>query len=73
MKEMKNKSKIKVIKKNDIGAEKKPVDKEEKTKDLSTRAMVSTVSKWVEELQTERFKEAKAAVDRLYTHQPENA
>ncbi len=73
MKEMKNKSKIRVIKKNDIGAKKPTPIKEEKKKDLTTKAMVSTVSEWVEELQNRRFKEAKAAVDRLYTQQPENA
>jgi len=70
---MKKVKKIKVIKKNDIGVTTKPIVEKKNSEELTTRIMVSTVSKWVDELQERRFTEAKATVDRLNKRQPQNA
>ena len=70
---MKKVTKIKVIKKNDIGVMTKPIVEKKNSEELTTRNMVSNVSKWVDDLQERRFMEAKAAVDRLNKPQPQNA
>jgi hypothetical protein len=60
---MKEGMKVKVIKKNEIKAEVKPLAK---TKRNSARQVVSNVSNWVNDLQARKRDETKLAIEKFF-------
>jgi hypothetical protein len=68
---MKEKSKIKVIKKGSK-PRKEPVRKDEvRTKRAAAREMVSTVSNWVSDFQSRKNEGAKLSFDKLFRSGPQ--
>ena len=66
---MPDKKVIKVIKKNDLKRQQKPVEKPASTRQTA-RDMVQTVTNWVNELQQKRRNETVNAINTLLTKNP---
>lgn len=65
---MKDGTKIKVIKKDEI---KEPVKVERKTKREAAREMVSTVTSWVSDIQSRKRDETKLAIENFFSARPQ--
>lgn len=68
---MKDRIKIKVIKKDEIRASQKPVVAESKTKREAAREVVSTVTTWVSDFQTRKRDETRAAFEKFVVRKPQ--
>jgi len=71
--QMKNDTKIKVIKKNKIGKIKKPVVLKKDSRELTTRKIAAIVAVWIEEQKQTRFEDAKSAIESLNNSKPQTA
>lgn len=68
---MTNKSKVKVIKKNEIRPASKKVVSESKTTRVAAREIVSNVTNWVSDFQTRKRDETKVAFEKLFNTTPQ--
>lgn len=68
---MKNKAKIKVIKKGNKAVAPKPPPVAEKSKEKTDREMSSTVSDWVREFQARQQDQTKRMLKKNFTQKPE--
>ncbi|REJ78342.1 MAG: hypothetical protein DWQ47_02470 [Acidobacteria bacterium] len=68
---MKNKSKIKVIRKKDVSAQKVKRQKTVEPDKNSARRVVTNVSSWVNELQKRKRAETKEALDKIFPANPQ--
>jgi hypothetical protein len=64
---MKERMKVKVIKKDELKAAVKP---EVKSKRAAAREMVSTVTNWVSDFQGRKREETKTAIEKFFSNQP---
>jgi hypothetical protein len=64
---MKEGMKVKVIKKDEIKAARKPAVRSTRA---SAREMVSNVSNWVNDLQSRKRDETKTAIEKFFNQQP---
>jgi len=67
---MKEKGKIKVIKRGEIRESTPDKRNEQRTKRAAARGMVSTVSNWVSDFQAKKSDGAKIAFENLFTQTP---
>lgn len=70
---MKNNTKIKVIKKKDIGKTNKPIAIKRDSGESTSNKIVATISVWIEESNQKRFENAKSAMEGLNRPQLRNA
>lgn len=68
---MKEKFKVKVIKKGKSAANSKSGDAPVKSKRAAAREMVSTVSNWVTELQARKRDETRFAIEKFLSQRPQ--
>lgn len=68
---MKNKSKIKIIRKKDVSAQKVKRQKTVEPDKNSARRVVTNVSSWVNELQKRKRAETKEALDKIFPANPQ--
>ncbi len=68
---MKDKAKIKIVKKKDLKAVRKVVKNEARLKKEAAREVVSNVSSWVNEFQHRKREETKQAIETLLPAQPQ--
>ncbi|HBR57505.1 MAG TPA: hypothetical protein DEA22_08550 [Blastocatellia bacterium] len=68
---MKEKFKVKVIKKGKAAASVKSGESPAKTKRAAAREMVSTVSNWVNELQARKRDETRFAIEKFLSRRPQ--
>lgn len=64
---MKERQKVKIIKKDEVKASAKVVAK---SKRAAAREMVSTVTTWVSDFQSRKREETKSAIENLFANQP---
>lgn len=68
---MTDKTKVKVIKKDEVKAASNPVQSETKTKRKAARNMVSNVSTWVSDFQVRKRDETKIAIEKFFNQSPQ--
>lgn len=68
---MTNRSKVKVIKKSAVIAPPPVKSKSAKGTRIAAREMVATVTDWVAEFKTRRSDETRAAMEKLFSTQPQ--
>ncbi|MGH9949701.1 MAG: hypothetical protein ACRD6X_21240 [Pyrinomonadaceae bacterium] len=67
---MKEKQKVKVIKRKDLGSAPVVTVNEDRSKRIAAREMVSNVTNWVSDLNVRKRNEAKLAFDKLFSNSP---
>ncbi len=73
---MKDKAKIKVIKKGEMKAAVKPIKQviiQKNSKQVAAREMVSTVTTWVNDFQQRKRDETRQAFEKFFTPQPQTS